>query len=317
MSESSASCGPRLRGRRAGEGTDDTHVLVTPPSWRPDLVDAPDYAEEVARIDGYKNIPSISADPERRPRPDPRAEGAAGSSPTRWPARGFTEVLSYPFVAEELADQLDAARPTTTVVMRSGWPTRCPRRGRCCAPRSSRASSTRCAATSRAAQGRRDVRARSRLPSGRRRSARRRSRASASVPTPRPSSSCMPPCPHQPRRAGILATGQAEQAGWWGPGRAADWSDMVAAVQTVAAALAVPVVVAQRPRPRPVAPGPVRADHARRRHRSSGTPGSCTPRSSRARPAGAHRGGEFDVDVLVAASADRSRPARSRRSRRR
>jgi phenylalanyl-tRNA synthetase beta chain len=49
--------------------------------------------------------------------------------------------------------------------------------------------------------------------------------------------------PAQPRRAGLIATGLAEQAGWWGPGRAADWSDMVAAVQAVAGALVVPVVV--------------------------------------------------------------------------
>ncbi len=90
----------------SGEGTDDTHVLVTPPSWRPDLVDAPDYAEEVARIDGYNNIPSITPTPSRGPRPHPRPEGPAASSPTALAGAGFTEVLSYPFVAAELADQL-------------------------------------------------------------------------------------------------------------------------------------------------------------------------------------------------------------------
>ena len=42
------------------------HVRVTPPTWRPDLVDGPDYAEEVARIDGYNNIPSIARDAARR-----------------------------------------------------------------------------------------------------------------------------------------------------------------------------------------------------------------------------------------------------------
>ena len=65
----------------------------------------------------------------------------------------------------------------------------------------------------------------------------------------------MPPCPTSlgaelvgdaevaERRAAVVATGQIEQAGWWGPGRVVDWSDMVAAVETVAATLAVPVVV--------------------------------------------------------------------------
>lgn len=33
--------------------------VVTPPSWRPDLTTWPDLVEEVARIDGYDNIPSV------------------------------------------------------------------------------------------------------------------------------------------------------------------------------------------------------------------------------------------------------------------
>lgn len=36
---------------------DGDELELTPPSWRPDLVEMPDFAEEVARIDGYDNIP--------------------------------------------------------------------------------------------------------------------------------------------------------------------------------------------------------------------------------------------------------------------
>jgi phenylalanyl-tRNA synthetase beta chain len=50
--------------------------------------------------------------------------------------------------------------------------------------------------------------------------------------------------PPQPRRIAVLLTGQREAAGWWGPGRAADWTDAVAAAQAVAAALNVELSVA-------------------------------------------------------------------------
>ena len=50
-------------GADVAELEDPRYVDVTPPSWRPDLVDAPDYAEEVARIDGYNNIPSVTPTP--------------------------------------------------------------------------------------------------------------------------------------------------------------------------------------------------------------------------------------------------------------
>ena len=83
----------------SGEGTDDTHVLVTPPSWRPDLVDAPDYAEEVARIDGYNNIPSITPTPSEG-RGLTHGQKARRVVADALAGAGFTEVLSYPFVAE-------------------------------------------------------------------------------------------------------------------------------------------------------------------------------------------------------------------------
>lgn len=116
--------------------------------------------------------------------------------------------------------------------------------------------------------------------------------------------------PAQPRRAGIIATGLAEQAGWWGPGRAADWSDMVAAVEAVAAALVVPVVVSADAGHAPWHPGRCAritledgtlVGHAGELHPKVLTALDLPERTVAA---------EFDVDVLTAAS-DRAVQARA------
>jgi phenylalanyl-tRNA synthetase beta chain len=108
--------------------------------------------------------------------------------------------------------------------------------------------------------------------------------------------------PDQPRRAAVVATGQIEQAGWWGPGRAADWSDMVAAVQSVASALAVPIVVANDPEHAPWHPG-----RCARITLTDGTlvghAGELHPKVLAALDLPARTvAAEFDVDVLTAAS---------------
>ncbi|XVV10376.1 phenylalanine--tRNA ligase subunit beta [Actinoplanes sp. CA-131856] len=78
---------------------------VTPPSWRPDLLAPIDLVEEVARLGGYNDIPSIL----------PPARGGSGITPAQRRRRtvgralaenGYVEVLSYPFVAPSAADQL-------------------------------------------------------------------------------------------------------------------------------------------------------------------------------------------------------------------
>ena len=79
--------GSAWSGSCAAEGcevTDDggTTVRVTPPTWRPDLVDGPDYAEEVARIDGYAKIPSIVRTPTSG-RGLTHGQRVGASSPTR------------------------------------------------------------------------------------------------------------------------------------------------------------------------------------------------------------------------------------------
>jgi phenylalanyl-tRNA synthetase beta chain len=73
---------------------------VTPPSWRPDLVDAPGLAEEVARIHGYDRIPS--AIPVAPPGKGlSRAQAARRRVAQVLAGAGLTEVLAYPFVTSE------------------------------------------------------------------------------------------------------------------------------------------------------------------------------------------------------------------------
>jgi phenylalanyl-tRNA synthetase beta chain len=74
--------------------------LVTPPSWRPDLNDKSDLAEEVARIAGYDRIPSVL--PVAPPgRGLTREQLLRRQAALALAASGTTEVLAYPFVTEK------------------------------------------------------------------------------------------------------------------------------------------------------------------------------------------------------------------------
>ena len=76
----------------------DGGLLVTPPTWRPDLTDAPSLVEEVARISGYDRIPSVL--PVAPPgRGLSRSQRLRRASAQALADGGLTEVLSYPFVS--------------------------------------------------------------------------------------------------------------------------------------------------------------------------------------------------------------------------
>jgi phenylalanyl-tRNA synthetase beta chain len=84
---------------------DSGELTVVPPSWRPDLTDPADLAEEVIRLEGYEHIPVSEpraiagrglTGPQRLRRTTGRALGATG----------FTEVLSSPFVSAADFDRL-------------------------------------------------------------------------------------------------------------------------------------------------------------------------------------------------------------------
>ena len=82
----------------------DERVLVTPPSWRPDLTGAAHFVEEIARLDGYDNIPSVL----------PTAPAGTGLTLAQRARRlvaqglahaGLTQVESYPFVSDSFDRQ--------------------------------------------------------------------------------------------------------------------------------------------------------------------------------------------------------------------
>ncbi len=81
-------------------------ATVTPPSWRPDLVDDVSLIEEIARITGYERIPAELPIA-------PAGRGLTGSQRARrrvaqtLAAAGATEVLAYPFVADAVAERFE------------------------------------------------------------------------------------------------------------------------------------------------------------------------------------------------------------------
>ncbi|GAA1778976.1 phenylalanine--tRNA ligase subunit beta [Nostocoides veronense] len=95
---------------------DGERAVVTPPSWRPDLRNQPDLAEEVARIDGYARIPSVLPSP-------PVGSGLTHGQRVRrlvanlLAAQGYSEVWNAPFVGDDrhaaLGYDVSAARART------------------------------------------------------------------------------------------------------------------------------------------------------------------------------------------------------------
>jgi phenylalanyl-tRNA synthetase beta chain len=91
--------------RIVGCDVDEKTFVVDPPSWRSDLLTPADLAEEVARMIGYDQIPSLLP-----PRPN-----HASLTPTQkrrraiaamLAARGLAEVQTFPFTNQETIDQM-------------------------------------------------------------------------------------------------------------------------------------------------------------------------------------------------------------------
>ncbi len=81
-------------------------ATVTPPSWRPDLVDDVSLIEEIARITGYDRIPAeLPIAPAGRGLT--RAQVARRRVAQTLAAAGSTEVLAYPFVSDAVAERYE------------------------------------------------------------------------------------------------------------------------------------------------------------------------------------------------------------------
>ncbi|WP_324609591.1 phenylalanine--tRNA ligase subunit beta [Streptomyces sp. NRRL S-340] len=207
-------------------------LIVTVPSWRPDLTDPNDLAEEVIRLEGYENLPSTL------PRPLPGRGLTARQRLHRRVGRalagaGYVEAPNYPFLGEAVLDQLglDADDPRRTRVTLLN-------------PLSDEEPSLRTtllpgllgALRRNVGRGSHDLalfetglvfrptgqeEPAVRLPADRR-------------PTDEQLAALDAALPRQPRRAAVVLAGAREQAGWWGKGRPADWADAIEAARTVA-----------------------------------------------------------------------------------
>ena len=84
---------------------DEKNFEITPPSWRPDLMNVSDIAEEVARIIGYDSIPSVL--------PNRPLHASLTSIQKRRRVisqflanRGLAEVLTFPFTNQKTIDDM-------------------------------------------------------------------------------------------------------------------------------------------------------------------------------------------------------------------
>ena len=96
--------------RVVGCDVDEKKWVIDPPSWRPDLVNTSDIAEEVARIIGYESIPSIL------PNRPLHASLTSAQKRRRVIAqylanRGFAEVLTFPFTNQKTIDEMGFVGP--------------------------------------------------------------------------------------------------------------------------------------------------------------------------------------------------------------
>ena len=225
------------------DGEDE--LAVTPPPWRPDLTDPYDLVEEVVRIVGYDQVPSVIPVP-------PVGRGLTREQRLRrrigrtLAGLGCVEVVSFPFVGDDTFDALglpedDALRravrlsnplsqelPLYTTTLLPGVLDAAARnlgRG---------AAGVALFETGTVA-----------FPTGR-------------GPAPvfgvdwRPSEAelekLFEAIPEQPLFLAAVLSGERERAGWWGDGRPADWSDALDVVRTLARELGVEIEVGQTSR---------------------------------------------------------------------
>ncbi|MET7932760.1 phenylalanine--tRNA ligase subunit beta [Streptomyces sp. NPDC005322] len=222
-------------------GADD--LTVTVPSWRPDLTDPNDLAEEVIRLEGYENLPSTLPHPPagrgltERQRLHRRVGRALAGA-------GYVEALNYPFIGEEVLDQFglaadDGRRDLVRLVnpLSDTEP----------ALRTTMLPGLLAALRRNVGRGEHDI---ALYETGLVFRATGDEPPAALLPVDhRPSdeeiAALNASLPRQPRRAAVVLAGDREQAGWWGKGTPVSWADAVEAGRTVAREAGVELIVRQ------------------------------------------------------------------------
>ncbi|MFG2900680.1 phenylalanine--tRNA ligase subunit beta [Streptomyces zaomyceticus] len=216
-------------------------LVVTVPSWRPDLNEPNDLAEEVIRLEGYENLPSTLPKPPagrgltERQRVHRRVGRALAGA-------GYVEALNYPFIGEQALDHLgldadDARRRLVKLVN--------PLSDEEPALRTTLLPGLLGALRRNDSRGSHDLAlfetglvfrpegqpgVAVRLPVDRRPSDAEIAEVNAVLPA-------------QPRHAAVVLAGAREQAGWWGKGHPSDWADAIEAGRAVAAEAGVELII--------------------------------------------------------------------------
>ncbi|UYM05212.1 phenylalanine--tRNA ligase subunit beta [Solicola gregarius] len=283
----------------------DTGLLhVVPPTWRYDLTDPYDLVEEVIRVVGYDQVPSVlpvapagrglTAKQRLRRRVGRAASGA-----------GYVEVKTFPFVGPADWDRLGLAAddPRRRIVeLENPLSTEEPGLTTSLLPLLLRAASRN------AGRGQPDLalyelapvflpgeaaRAAPILPVSRRPSADEIRELDAALPA-------------QPLHLGAVLTGDRSPAGWWGDARPATWADAIALVRQIARVLAVDIEVTGDAYV-PWHPG--RCAAIRVGGETIGHAGELHPRVVRAYDLPERAAAvEIDLDVLLAAATEVVRP---------
>lgn len=225
----------------AGPGT-AAPITVTPPSWRPDLTDPNDLAEEVIRLEGYAHLPSVL----------PKAPAGAGLTAGQrlrrrvgraLAAAGYVETLAYPFMGPR---DLDALRLPADDARRTA--------ARLANPLSEDEPFMRTTLlpgllktlVRNAGRGFGDV---ALFETGLVYRPEPGAPAAAPVlgvdrrPTEEELASIAAALPRQPLRVAVVLAGERDRSGWWGEGRQASWADAVEAARIVAREAGVQLTV--------------------------------------------------------------------------
>jgi phenylalanyl-tRNA synthetase beta chain len=218
----------------------DGPLMVTPPSWRPDLTDPADLVEEVVRLAGYDDVPSVlpTAPPGRGLTERQRRRRAVGRALAEF---GYVEAPSFPFVGTAALDALGLAEddPRRQLVL-----VRNPLSEEEPALRTTLLPGLLAALARNLSRGVRDVALFEHgavFPGG--------ERSPAPVPgvDRRPDdetlAALLGAVPEQPWHVAVALAGNREPRGWWGPGRPSVWADAVQAARRVAGAAGVELTV--------------------------------------------------------------------------
>ncbi|MCW2849390.1 MAG: phenylalanine--tRNA ligase subunit beta [Marmoricola sp.] len=215
-------------------------LTATVPMWRPDLHDPFDLVEEVARIVGYEDVPSVL----------PSAPSGRGLTPAQAMRRrvgrtlageGYVEVLSFPFVGEADFDRLGLeAGDTRRTALRLANPlsteeplmttTLLPGLLRTVARNVSRGAADLALFEASPVTFPHPGEAAPILPVDRR-------------PTDDEWTALNRALPDQPLHLAFSLSGDRDRAGWWGNGRPAGWSDVIETARRVAATLGLELTV--------------------------------------------------------------------------